>query len=148
MELDFLDISDTVGDSTVQVVEVSVHQGPVVVTSAILVKEQVPTMNSMLAAPQCATVLTCVPLKLQGPTVSALLFGQSASIAASMLVVGTVLPPGTRAPITMQGPAFPPVASVPMLFPGASAHAERLSVAPERRFATNGRCTMAQSDHA
>ena len=39
MELDFLDNSDNVGDSTVQVDEVSVYQGPVGVTSAILVME-------------------------------------------------------------------------------------------------------------
>ena len=38
-----------------------------------------------------------------------------------MLVPGTVLSPETRALITMQGPAFRPIASTPMLFPGALA---------------------------
>ena len=49
------------GDSTVHVhvVEVSVHQGPVGVTSVILVMKQAPTMDIMVPAPQCATVLMC-----------------------------------------------------------------------------------------
>ena len=57
MEVDFVDNSDNVGDSTVQVVEVSVHQGPVGVTSAILVSEQAPTMNTVVPAPQCVNLL-------------------------------------------------------------------------------------------
>ena len=40
MELDFVDNSYKVGDSTVKVVELSVHQGSVGVTSAILVTER------------------------------------------------------------------------------------------------------------
>ena len=36
-----------------------------------------------------------------------------------MLIPGTVLLPGARAPITMQGQAFLPMVSMPMLFPGA-----------------------------
>ena len=109
------------GDSTVQVVEVSVHQGPVGVTSAILVSEQAPTTNTMVPTSQCTTVLTCAPLLLQCLTVSAPHLVHSTSVATPMLVPGTVLPPGTRAPITIQGPAFPPMASAPVLFPGAPA---------------------------
>ena len=56
-------------------------------------------------------------MPLQGPTVSAHLLVQSASVAAPMLVPGIFLPPGTGAPITMQGPAFPPMASTLLLFP-------------------------------
>ena len=55
MEIDFVDKSDNVGDSTVQVIEVSVHQKPVGVTSAILVSEQAPTMNTMFPALQSFT---------------------------------------------------------------------------------------------
>ena len=90
MELDFVDNSDNVEDSkdsTVQVVEVSVHQGPVGVTSAILVTEQAPTINTMVPAPQCTTVLTCMPLPLQGPTVSAQLLSQSASVATPIVLM-------------------------------------------------------------
>ena len=115
MELHFVDNPFNVGDSTVQVVKVSVHHRPFGVASAILVTEQAPIINTMVPAPQCATLFICVPLLLQGPTVSWPLLGQSTSVAMPMLVPGTVLPPGTRAPTTMQGPAFPPVASAPML---------------------------------
>ena len=121
MELDFVDNSGNEEDSTVRVVDVSVHQGQIGVTSAILVLEQASTMNTMVPAPQCATVLTCVPLPLQGPTVCVLLLAQSASVAAPMLLPGTVLPSGNRALITMQGPAFLPMASVPMWFLGVPA---------------------------
>ena len=51
-------ISVPLRDSTVEVVEVSVHQGPVVVTSDILVMEQAPTMDIMVP------VLTCMPAAL------------------------------------------------------------------------------------
>ena len=47
-----------------------------------------------------------------------LLLGQNTCVATPMLIPGTVFPPGTGAPITMQGLAFPP-----MLFPGAPAAA-------------------------
>ena len=70
MELDFIDNSDNVVVSTVRDVEVSVHLEPVVVTSAIFVTEQAPTLNTMVPAAQCATVLACTPLPLQGFTVS------------------------------------------------------------------------------
>ena len=70
MELNFVDDSDNVGDSTVQVDEISVHQGPVGVTSAILVSEEAPTINTRIPVPQCATVLMCAPLPLQGSNVS------------------------------------------------------------------------------
>ena len=108
MELDFIDNSDYVRVGTVREVEVSVHQGPVWVTWAILVTEHAPTMNTMVSALQCATVLTCAPLPLQGSTVSAPLLVQCTSAALLMLVLSTFLPPGTRAPITVQGPAFLP----------------------------------------
>ena len=87
MELNFVENSDNVEDSTVLAVEVSVHQGPVGVTSAILLTEQAPTINTMVPAPQCATVLTCMPLPLKGPTVSAQLLSQSASVATPMLLM-------------------------------------------------------------
>ena len=101
--LGFIDNFINVGDGTVMVVEVSVHQGPVGVTSAILVTEQAPTMDIMVPAPQCATVLTCMPAPSLGPTLSASLLVQSTSVPTPLLVPGPVLPPGTRAPITMQG---------------------------------------------
>ena len=97
------------------------HQGSVGVTSAILVTEQAPAMDTMVPALQCATVLMGAPLPLQSPTVSALLLVQSTSVAVLMLVPGTILPPGTRAQIIMQGPAFQPMASAKILFLGAPA---------------------------
>ena len=146
MELDFVDNSDNVGVSTVREVEVSVHQGPVEVTSAILVLEQAPTMNTMVPAPQCATVLTCVPLLLQGLTVSVPLLVPECRCNSTMLVQGTVLPPGTRAPITMQWQAFLPMASlIPGSAGGTSAHEEHQSATAERRYAANGRYAVAQS---
>ena len=87
------------GFSTVR--EVEVHQGPVGVASANSVTEQAPTMNSMIPAPQCATV--CKPLPLQGHTVSVPLLVQSASVAAPMLVQGTFLPI-TRGQLSCQWP--------------------------------------------
>ena len=88
MGLDFIDNFDNVISSTVREVE------------------QAPTMNNMVPAAQCATVLTRVPLPLQGPTVSA------------DARPGHCLPPGTKAPITMKGPAFLPMASAPILLIG------------------------------
>ena len=64
MELDFIENSDNVEVSTVREVEVLVHQEPLGVTSAILVTEQAPTLNTMV----CATISMCVSLPLQGPT--------------------------------------------------------------------------------
>ena len=61
MELDFIGTSDNVVVSTVREVEVSVHQGPAGGTSTISVMEQDPTMNTMVLALQCATVLMCAP---------------------------------------------------------------------------------------
>ena len=99
--------------NSVREVEVSVYQEPVGITSAILVMEQVSTMNTLVPAPQCITVLMCAPLPLQSPTVSAPLHFQSASIGAPRLVLGAYLPPGhrfgrlfaarARALITVQG---------------------------------------------
>ena len=71
MGLDFIDNSDNVISSTVREVELFVHQEPVEVRSATLVTEQAPAMNNMVPSAQCTTVLTTVPLPLQGPTVSA-----------------------------------------------------------------------------
>ena len=95
------------GVGTVQVVEVSVHQGPVGVTSGVLITEQVPTMDIKFPPP---------PLS---PTISEPLLVQGTSVAAPLLVSGLVLPPGTQAPITMQGPAFLSIPSAPIMFPGA-----------------------------
>ena len=100
----------------------------------------------MVPAPQCATVLMCALLPLQSPTVSAPLLVQSTSVSGPMLVLGTFLPPGTRAPITMQGPALPPMASAQMFFPAVTAAPVPMqSAAAERRYAVNGRCADAQS---
>ena len=44
--------------------------------------------------------------------------GPCTSIAWPLLVPGPVLQPGTRAPNTMQGMAFPPIPSMPMVFSG------------------------------
>ena len=57
--MEIIDNSDNVGVSTVREVEVSVHQRPVAVTFAILVTEQAPSMNTMIPAPQCATLCVC-----------------------------------------------------------------------------------------
>ena len=67
------------------------------------------------------TVFTFAPLLLQGPTVTALLLVQSANVAAPLHVLGNVLPSRTQAPITLQGPAFLPMASAPVLLLGALA---------------------------
>ena len=50
--LDFMHNSINVGDSTIQVVELSVHQGPVGGTFAILAMEQALTMDIVVPAPQ------------------------------------------------------------------------------------------------
>ena len=44
---------------------------------------------------------------------------QSTSVDDSLLVPGPILPPGTRAPITVQGLSFPPIPSEPIMFSGA-----------------------------
>ena len=94
----------------------SVHQGP----SAILVLEQALTMDILVSAPQCATMLMCSQAPPLGPTLSALLLVvQSTSVAAPLLVPGPSFPPGTQAPITMQGLAFSPIPSTPIVFSGA-----------------------------
>ena len=49
------------------------HEGLVGVTSAILVMEQAPTMDIMVPALQCASVLACLPAPPLGPTLSAAL---------------------------------------------------------------------------
>ena len=144
MELDFIDNSDYVRVSTVREVEVSVQKGPVGVTWAILVTEHAPTMNTMVSAPQCTTVLTCAPLPLQGSTLFALLLVQCTSAAVLMLVLSTFLSPGTRASITMQGPAFLP-------WPACQCYSRerwRRQRLCQRRYASNGTCTFARSEHA
>ena len=100
--------------------EVSVQE-PLVVTSSIMVIEQAPTLNTMVPALQCAMVLTCAPLPLHVSTVSAPPVVQSTSAGAPMLIPGTFLPPRTPAPITMQVPAFLPMARTPVLPPVTSA---------------------------
>ena len=82
-----------------QLVEVSVHLGPV---EAIVRAEHTPTTDVLVPAPQCA-----------------LLVVQTTSVAVPLLVPGPSFLPGTRAPITMQGPAFPPICRVPIVFLGA-----------------------------
>ena len=72
----------------------------------------------MVSAPQCATVLTCVPAPSLGPTFSVPLLVQSTSAATPLLVPGPVLLQGTQAPITMNGPAFPPIPSMPIMLSG------------------------------
>ena len=102
MKLDFNNNYNNLVVGTVEGVEVSVHQELVRVKTAILVLKQAPTMNSIVPAPQCATVLMCASLPLQGPTVSVPLLAQSISVGVPMLVPEPDLPPGTRAPITVQ----------------------------------------------
>ena len=121
MELNFVDDSDNVGDSTVQVDEISVHQGPVGVTSAILVSEEAPTINTRIPVPQCASVRHSVNVR----AFAALGFQCQCATPCSyykcsraMLVLGTVLPPGTSTnhiagASILQGAAMPPVAGVP-----------------------------------
>ena len=115
--LDFFVDSVNVGDNT-QEVELSVHQGAVRVTSAFLALKQAPTMDIMVPVLQYAAVLTCVSAPPLGPTLSAPLLVQKTSLAAPLLVPGPVLQ-GNRAPMTMQGPAFPPISSAQIMFSGA-----------------------------
>ena len=44
-----------------QLVEVSVHQGPVEATSAIVDAGQALTTDVLVSAPQCTTLLMCAP---------------------------------------------------------------------------------------
>ena len=139
MELDFLDNSDNVGFITVRKVEVSVHQGPVGVTSAISDLGNGTSPNHEYYGPRAAMrhSVNVVPLPLQDANVSA-------SVAVPMLIPGTFLLPGTRAPITMVS-GFPAKGQGANVFPqsdgGASAYSERC-------YAASGRYAVAQSEHA
>ena len=117
MELYFVDNSDTVGDGTVQVVDVLVLQGPVGVTSAILVMEQALTMNTIFPVPQCASV------NVRASAAS----GHHCQCAASWseckcshtnACSGHCFTSRNSSTNHNAGPAFPLVASVPVLFPG------------------------------
>ena len=59
------------------------------------------------------------PAPPPGSTFSVPLLVQSASVAAPLFILGPSFLPGTRAPITMQGLAFPLIPSAPLLFSGA-----------------------------
>ena len=98
MELDFIDNSDNsdnVEVSTVREVVVSVHQEPVGSHAPSWLRNRPQPYNgpnhTIVSAAQCATVLICAHLPLQGPTVSALLLIQRTSIGALILVPGTYL---------------------------------------------------------
>ena len=97
---------------------VSVYQGPVEATFAFVGVEQDPTMDVLVPAPQCATLLTCAKAPPLGSTFNVVLLLQSTSIAVPLLIPGLSFPPGTRAPSTM-------LPSAPTVFSGVPQNAMR-----------------------
>ena len=79
---------------SVREVEVSVYQEPVWITSAILVTEQVSTMNRYGSSAAMHHSINVRAFVASEPTVSVPLLFQSTSIGAPMLVLGAYLPPG------------------------------------------------------
>ena len=92
-----LDSADVTAHSLV--IEVSVHQGPVKALPAID-GGQAPTMDNLVPAPQCATLIMCVHAPPLASTSNQLLLA-STSAAAPLLVTGPSFLPGIRAPISM-----------------------------------------------
>ena len=76
-------------------------------------------MDVLVSASQCTKLLTWAQVPHLGFTFSAPLLIQSTSVAAPLLVPGSSFPPITREPVTMQGPAFRPIPSGPIVFSGA-----------------------------
>ena len=66
----------------------SVHQGPVEAMSAIIEPGQAPTMDNLVSAPQCATLLTCAYVPHLGSTFSVPFLAHSTSAAKPLLVPG------------------------------------------------------------
>ena len=89
-----------------QVIEVSVHQGSVEVPPAIDAG-QAPTMDNVIPAPLCATLITCTAYGLY------ILLFTSKSAAAPLLVTGPSFPPRRQGPISM-------LPGTPVAFSGAS----------------------------
>ena len=90
-----LDIRDVDLDSAnveehSQIMEVSVHQGPVEVTSAIIDVGRALTMDNLVPAQQCAMLLTSTHAPPLGSTSNTLFLAQSTSAAAPLLVPGLV----------------------------------------------------------
>ena len=90
------------------------------VTSTISVMEQAQTLNTMVSVVRCTTVLKCAPFALSGPHC------KCAATYTEDKCGGPDAHPRhsfTRAPVTLEGPTFLPMASAPMLlsFPGAAA---------------------------
>ena len=76
-------------------------------------------MDILVPALQCATVLTCAPDATPLPPIKCTAPCTGYKCSSAYACPGRVLPPGTRAPITMQGLAFLPIPSAPIMFSGA-----------------------------
>ena len=133
MELYFVYNSDTVGDGTVQVVDVLVLQGPVGVTSAILVMEQALTMNTIFPVPQCASV-NVRACAASGHHCQCATSWPECKCSHTNACSGHCFTSRNSSTNHNVGPAFPPVASVPYVISGS--------------YAANGRCAVAQSELA
>ena len=83
-----------------QVMELSVHQRPFEAPPS-LDEGQAPTMDNLVPAPQCATLITCAHAQPLSPTSNQLLLAHSTSAAAPVLVTGPSFLPETQAPISM-----------------------------------------------
>ena len=94
-------------------VEASVHQGPVDATSALVESGQAPTMDNLVSAQQCTTLLMCTHAPPLSSTFSALLLEHPTSVAGPLLVSGPSFLPGTRPPISM-------LPSAPLVFSGCA----------------------------
>ena len=90
----------------------SVHQRTVEALPAIDA-DQAAIMDSLVPAPQCATLFMCAHVQILVYTSNLLLLAHSTSAAAPLLFPGPSFPPGTRAPVSM-------VPGVPTVFSGAS----------------------------
>ena len=83
-----------------QVIEVSVHQGPVEAPPAIDAGHAL-TMDKLVPAPQCATLITCVHAPPLTSTSNQLLLAHSTRATAPLLVPGPSFLAETQAPISM-----------------------------------------------
>ena len=99
-----LDIRDVDLDSVnvgaiSQVVEVSVHQGPVEAMSAMIEADQAWTMDNLVSAPQCATLLLMFARVRH--TLRHSLHTVQVQQRLGSACLGPSFPPGIRAPISM-----------------------------------------------
>ena len=83
------------------ILEVSVHQGSVEAMSAISDAGQAPTMDNLVPAPQCATLLTSAHVPSLGSTSNTLLLAHRTCAAEPFLVTGPSFLRGMHAPISM-----------------------------------------------